>query len=143
MPEKARLAFRAHKQRLAATAFLVPAQTVWNGRARARRLIPVTSHCDLAHIGGCQGRIARAHVNHDPLHNTRDNLLMLCDSHHRLYDNGTIDLENPVMPKFYVDARGRRRYQHSYERYLESKQALTAPERRRAKRSKMARFTGQ
>ena len=52
-----------------------------------------------------------AHRDHNPWNNDDPaNLLSLCRCHHRLYDNGKIDLNNPKMPAFYVDGGGKRRY---------------------------------
>jgi hypothetical protein len=86
------------------------ATSVFTGYDRARKVVPVVTSCALAHIGGCGGRIERAHVDHNPLNNERQNITTLCKSHHNLYDFGRITLDNPVMPPFRIDARGDRRY---------------------------------
>jgi hypothetical protein len=86
------------------------ATSVFTGYSRARQVVPVVTSCALEHIGGCGGRIERAHIDHNPLNNDRQNITTLCKSHHNLYDFGRITLTNPVMPPFYVDARGARRY---------------------------------
>ena len=88
----------------------VDATSVFTGYDRARKVVPVVTSCALEHIGGCGGRIERAHVDHNPLNNDRQNITTLCKSHHNLYDFGRITLTDPVMPPFYVDARGNRRY---------------------------------
>ena len=86
------------------------ATSVFTGYDRARKVVPVVTVCALEHIGGCGGRIERAHIDHNPLNNNRQNITTLCKSHHNLYDFGRISLVNPIMPPFYVDARGNRRY---------------------------------
>jgi len=86
------------------------ATSVFTGYSRARQVVPAVTSCALALIGGCGGRIERAHIDHNPLNNVRQNITTLCKSHHNLYDFGRITLTNPVMPPFYVDARGKRRY---------------------------------
>jgi hypothetical protein len=65
------------------------------------------------HIGGCGGPIDVAHKDHDPWNNDPANLMAMCRSHHHLYDRGRIDLDNPKMPDFYVDAGGKRRYRRA------------------------------
>jgi hypothetical protein len=50
------------------------------------------------------------HRDKDPGNNAVDNLMALCQSHHTLVDQGRIDLAEPVMPPFYIDLRGKRRY---------------------------------
>jgi hypothetical protein len=81
-------------------------------REMARRRKGNRSRCELAHIGGCGGRIEVAHLDHDPWNNNDPaNLKALCASHHKLYDNGRIDLSNPQMPAFYVSS-GKRRYHY-------------------------------
>lgn len=78
-------------------------------RWRARQ---TTNHerCWWEAIGGCKGPIQVAHVDQDYTNNDEANRLALCVSHHRLLDNGRIDPENPVMPTFYIDGSGKRRY---------------------------------
>lgn len=86
-------------------------KNIGTGRSRARKLTEHITECQLAHIGGCDGVIDRAHVDQDPLNNDLDNIMVLCRSHHRLYDYGWIDLSNPVMPEIVVVyANGKRRY---------------------------------
>ena len=80
-------------------------------RGRARQFLAPTT-CALAHIGHCQGPIDTAHLDQDPTNNAPENLAGLCHSHHALYDRGRIDIANPVMPEFYIDRRGKRRYRH-------------------------------
>lgn len=67
-------------------------------------------HCEIKHIGYCKGMIDVCHINQDVTNNDAENLISLCRSHHRLMDNGKIDIKNPVMPSFYVDKSGKRRY---------------------------------
>ena len=77
----------------------------------ARRRKGDRSKCELRRIGGCLGKIDVAHRDHDRWNNDDPkNLLALCRCHHRLYDNGRIDLDRPQMPSFYVDSGGKRRY---------------------------------
>ncbi len=80
-----------------------------HSRAKARAILAPTA-CAWAHIGYCYGALDCAHLDQNPLNNAPDNLLGLCRSHHFLYDRGRIDLANPVMPPFYVDRSGKRRY---------------------------------
>lgn len=82
----------------------------------ARRRKSDRSKCELKFIGGCKGPIHVAHKDGDPWNNDDPgNLLAFCASHHRLYDNGLIDLTAPVMPSFVVRG-GKRRYSHNYPR---------------------------
>jgi hypothetical protein len=78
-------------------------------RARARSVVDTTS-CEWAHIGGCKGKIDAAHLDGDFTNGDRSNIKSLCRSHHSLLDNGRIDPTKPVMPDFYVDGGGKRRY---------------------------------
>ncbi len=66
--------------------------------------------CEWQHVGDCKGDLTVAHVDGDPFNNSQENLRKLCRSHHWLLDRGRIDPENPVMPEFYVDGSGKRRY---------------------------------
>lgn len=79
------------------------------GHERARKL-KSRDACELAHIGGCLGKIQVHHKDKDPGNNAEDNLMSLCIAHHSLVDAGRINLEAPVMPPFYVDRSGKRRY---------------------------------
>lgn len=85
------------------------APTRWTGYGRSKRVVRQMERCELEHIGSCLGALQRAHVDGNPLNNARENIKVLCDSHHGLYDNGKIDLANPVMPDFFVSG-GERRY---------------------------------
>jgi len=123
-------ALRKMNERRSAEAELPQARTLWGGRSKARRFVPKLERCELSHIGGCMGRLARAHVDHNPLNNAAENLKVLCDSHHRLYDFGRIDLANPVMPAFRLKG-GRRLYAHNYIPALDKMRAETPIERRR------------
>lgn len=82
-------------------------------RAWARKATP-THACAWAHIGYCQGPIQVAHLDQNPVNNSPSNLLPLCASHHFLYDRGRIDRNNPVMPRFYYDRSGKRRYEYRH-----------------------------
>lgn len=53
---------------------------------------------DVHHVNG-------RYVDNDPV-----NLMKLCRSHHRLVENGRIDLDAPVMPPFRTGTDGKRRY---------------------------------
>lgn len=81
-------------------------------RWRARELTP-HDRCAWESIGDCKGVIDVAHVDGDFTNNDTSNCLPLCRSHHRLLDNGRINPSNPVMPPFYVDGSGKRRYSKS------------------------------
>jgi len=72
------------------------------------------SKCELIDIGHCKGPIQVAHINGDFTDNDTSNLISLCASHHRLMDLGRIDLKKPVMPEFYTDSGGKRRYKSPY-----------------------------
>ena len=85
------------------------ATSVFTGYDRAKRVVPTLDRCDLEHIGCCHGELQRAHLDGNPLNNDRANIKVLCDSHHGLYDNEKIDLNNPVMPDFFISG-GKRRY---------------------------------
>lgn len=85
-----------------------PTQSTRTSRDRAAR--GRLSVCEWAWIGHCHGRIDRAHVDQNPFNNAPLNLLSLCRSHHFLLDRGRIDPTNPVMPPFYLDTSGKRRY---------------------------------
>ena len=82
------------------------------GRYRAR-LLHDCSKCELAHIGGCSGRVEIHHKDDCPMNNEEGNVIALCTSHHRLIHNGRIDLQQPVMPPFVIRG-GKRRYMYSY-----------------------------
>ncbi len=77
---------------------------------RAVALKASVTECEWLRIGDCHGRLEVAHVNQDEMDNTPSNLLKLCASHHRLLDKGRIDPFNPVMPSFWTDSSGQRRY---------------------------------
>ena len=72
-----------------------------------------TMTCELEHIGGCSADLQVHHVDGDPQNNALTNLMRLCRSHHRLLENGRIDLDNPVMPRFRIIS-GKRRYEYTY-----------------------------
>lgn len=77
-----------------------------NARLRARG----RTSCELAAIGGCKGILDVHHRDGNPWNNEPENLAKLCRSHHRLIESDRIDLLAPVMPPFYVDGSGKRRY---------------------------------
>ena len=89
-------------------------------RYRARSM---TNHscCSWLSIGYCKGKIQVAHVNGDYTNNDASNRLALCVSHHSLLDNGRINPNNPIMPPFYIDGSGKRRYPKDTPRKKESK----------------------
>lgn len=68
------------------------------------------NECQLEYIGSCKGVLDVCHIDQNPFNNDGDNLIKLCRSHHRLLDNGKINILNPVMPEFYMDGSGKRRY---------------------------------
>lgn len=78
-------------------------------RWRAVKLVKA-DRCGLAIIGGCKGRFEINHIDKNPFNNALNNLIPLCQTHHKLTDNGRINLIKPSMPKFYVDGSGKRRY---------------------------------
>ena len=78
-------------------------------RARARSITPHRV-CSWLYIGGCKGPIQVAHVDGNFTNQDESNRLALCATHHKLLDNGRIDPAHPVMPHFYVDGSGKRRY---------------------------------
>lgn len=80
------------------------------GYTRAKAVVPFRKSCELGHIGHCKGMLDLCHIDQDVMNNSRENLIVLCRCHHRLMDNGKIDLKNPVMPEFYTDGSGKRRY---------------------------------
>src|SRR5438067_1314681 len=75
----------------------------------ARKMFPGAS-CALARIGYCRGPIHVHHINRNPLDNSLTNLIPLCHSHHFLVHSGSVLLSDPVMPEFWMDAKGKRRY---------------------------------
>lgn len=83
--------------------------SVFTGYDRSKRVVPTLDRCELEYIGGCNGALQRAHLDGNPLNNVRSNIKVLCDSHHGLYDNGSLDLSDPKMPEFFVSG-GKRRY---------------------------------
>lgn len=92
------------------------ASTHWRTcRHQARQLIPHEA-CSVAAIGGCQGPIQVHHKDADFTNNDKSNLVALCVAHHRLVENGLVDLASPAMPDFYVDRTGKRRYRHTTAR---------------------------
>ncbi len=84
--------------------------TARTSHERAVKLKAGVRVCQYAHLGGCLGVLDVAHVDGNEFNNARTNLLKLCRAHHRLVDNGKIDPRAPVMPAFYVDGSGKRRY---------------------------------
>ena len=97
--------------------------SIWTGYARAKNAVDRT-RCEVEHIGGCKGRIEVHHIDKNPLNNSRKNLAVLCRAHHILAENGRIDLGNPVMPAFYVDTAGNRRYAHTLEKQQRERQKM-------------------
>src|SRR4051812_4172560 len=70
--------------------------------------------CALERIGGCKGGFDVHHRDGDPWNNEPGNLVKLCRAHHRLVETGKIDLANPVMPAFFTDSSGKRRYSYRW-----------------------------
>ena len=86
--------------------------TLRTSRSRARRWTN-TAGCRLSFLCHCKGLIDVAHIDQNPLNNEPANRWPLCRSHHRLVDNGKIDVMAPVMPSFYTDRSGKRRYKRT------------------------------
>jgi hypothetical protein len=85
---------------------------------RANKLLFGVSRCELDFIGECKGKLHVAHVDGNPQNNALGNLLKLCNTHHRLLDNGKIDLNDPRMPEFYVsNGQPKRRYIYRKPKY--------------------------
>jgi len=81
------------------------------GHKRALKIVGERSRCELERIGGCRGTIEVHHKDKDPGNNERTNLMVVCRAHHKMLDNGRLDPDRPVMPKFYVGSDGKRRYE--------------------------------
>jgi hypothetical protein len=79
-------------------------------RARAQKLI-TEKICHLRGIGGCVGRIEVHHIDGIPINNDLANLIPLCVAHHRLVENGHINLNDPIMPEYRLIG-GNRKYGH-------------------------------
>jgi len=79
------------------------------GHKIARKLIP-RDECKLKHIGGCSTKLEIHHIDKDFNNNSLDNLICLCASHHHLVESGKIDLQDPVMPPYYISPGGQRVY---------------------------------
>lgn len=101
---------RGHQRRGGSNTWLIKNEV--NRRtmhSRAIKLKQAVGACEWAHLGHCLGHLQVAHVDGDEWNNDPGNLLKLCQSHHRLLDNGRIDPACPVMPA-YVVRGGKRRY---------------------------------
>ena len=70
------------------------------------------THCDFAHLEQCSGKKFEVHhVDGDITNNTKENLLNVCTSHHRLIHAKRFDINNPKKMNFYVEPKsGKRRY---------------------------------
>jgi hypothetical protein len=66
--------------------------------------------CYLEHPIACKGRIEIHHIDGNPCNNSIKNLVAVCKTHHNFLDEGTITLEDPEIPSFYIDGSGKRRY---------------------------------
>ncbi len=107
------------------------------GRHRAKRLKPRDA-CELASIGGCLGRLEVHHKDKDPANNADDNLMTLCLAHHQLVDHGRIDLAWPVMPPFYTDGSGKRRYLRPVDPVAEARRLEYSRRYREAHREELS-----
>lgn len=67
------------------------------------------SRCHLKATNQCKGPIEVHHIDEDPTNNSKENLVALCQCHHRLIHSGKITFENPVA-RFKVGSDGKRRY---------------------------------
>ncbi len=104
---------------------------LYTARKKALTLF-AAERCELAHIGGCGVLVLeRHHKDEDPRNNDPSNVIVLCRSHHKLVHAGVIDLADPVMPTFYVEPNGKRRYHYKLARDHQRAKELKA-ERRRA-----------
>lgn len=82
------------------------------GYWRAKKIIP-RDKCSLFHEVDCKGSIQIHHIDKNPLNNSKENLIAVCVAHHRFLESGKITIENPVLPEFYIDGSGKRRYSKS------------------------------
>lgn len=80
-------------------------------RAKAREMLNASaiSNCYLKHTNQCLGPIEVHHVDHDPTNNAKNNIVALCQCHHRLIHSGKITFTEPYA-KFRVGSDGKRRY---------------------------------
>ena len=78
------------------------------GRWRARRSVD-TTQCAVA-SADCKGRIEVHHLDKNPLNGDLSNLVAVCKAHHAFLDLGKITMDNPVLPRYWVDGAGKRRY---------------------------------
>lgn len=88
----------------------VSSTSKFTGYDRSKKILTNRTKCSWSHIGHCMGMIDVCHIDQNPLNNDLKNLIALCRCHHRLLDNGRINPKNPIMPRFYIDRRGKRRY---------------------------------
>lgn len=82
----------------------------FTGYWRAKNVIPIRNKCSFDFTFQCKGPIQIHHVDKNPMNNDISNLLVVCNSHHRMIHNKRITIENPYMPEFYTDKSGKRRY---------------------------------
>jgi hypothetical protein len=61
----------------------------------------------------CKGELHLHHIDSNPFNNSRENIVCLCVTHHRLMHNRGYTLEKLKIPlNYYVDRGGKRRYNH-------------------------------
>jgi hypothetical protein len=111
-----------------------PTSTNWRtGRERARKIC-TDRLCEIDRIGNCSGRIEIHHKDGNPMNNEPSNLIALCTSHHRLVEQGRIDLANPVMPPFVIRG-GIRRYLYRYSAMPRSEACKLREARKRERKA--------
>lgn len=102
---------KGHNTRERAGIYKNPNPSVRLSRERAMKKLRANP-CYLNNMGGCSNRLHTHHIDTNPLNNADDNLMRLCVSHHLLVELGKINLTNPIMPRYYVDRSGKRRYDY-------------------------------
>lgn len=78
-------------------------------RQRANRILR-GQPCELEFTKQCKGRIEVHHKDADPTNNSASNICALCMTHHKMIETNKISFEQPMLPPFYEDKSGKRRY---------------------------------
>lgn len=79
----------------------------WYAHTKARKIFTGEKICILKEIGGCTNKIEIHHIDADAWNNSLDNLVSLCNRHHKLVEMNYIDLKNPKTPDRHVYPNGR------------------------------------